>query len=106
MVLSHFVKKFETILMLILTTCYNISRIHELVHFFQTLLAATLYFPSVFRICLIEPTKNYQEQIIVLKPGMEAFNGILIFSPKLLKICQCLKKRGSVCKEHQGGHSV
>ena len=44
--------------------------------FLKTLHVVTLYFSSIFGICLIEPTRNYHEQIIVSKDGIRTFKDI------------------------------
>ena len=44
--------------------------------FLKTLHVVTLYFSSIFGICLIEPTRNYHEQIIESKDGIRNFKDI------------------------------
>ena len=76
MAVSYCFKKFKIISMLMLATCQNVLRIHRLVEFVKTPFVVYLYFPSIFGICLREPARNYQEQIIISKDGIEAFKDI------------------------------
>ena len=128
MVLSHCVKKFEIISMLTLTTFQDkygtkYSRVDQVkifkgclpqillgpllntwTHigsFRQTLLFITLYFLSVFEICLTKPTRNYQKQIMASKDCIEAFKNIFQLVIQTSAKRQCHEKGGSLWNTFQ-----
>ena len=74
--------------------------------FLKTLHVVTFYFSSIFGICLIEPTRNYHEQIIVSMDVIRTFKEISHFS----KFINVLKKEDAYVRvsilQHQEGHPV
>ena len=78
--------------------------------FLKTLHVVTLYFSSIFGICLIEPTRNYHEQIIESKDGIRTFKDIFACRPNFSKFINVLKKEEAYVRvsilQHHGGHLV